>query len=111
MLFSSYIFLFLFLPTALIGFGLLSRYRGVKAAKLWLVLASLFFYGWWNPVYVGLILASMMFNYWVGRQIGRCGRLGRRAGGALFWGVAVNLLLLGYFKYANFFIHNVDGVL
>ena len=110
MLFSSYIFLFFFLPITLVGFGLLSRYQGPKAAKLWLVLASLFFYGWWNPVYVGLILASMMFNYWVGRHIGRRVRLGGWAGGALFWGVAVNLLLLGYFKYANFFIHNVNGV-
>jgi alginate O-acetyltransferase complex protein AlgI len=111
MLFSSYIFLFLFLPTTLIGFGLLSRYRGVKAAKIWLVLASLFFYGWWNPVYVGLILASMMFNYRVGRHIGQRVRLGRRVGGVLFLGVAGNLALLGYFKYANFFINNINGVL
>ncbi len=95
MLFSSYIFLFFFLPTTLVGFGLLSRYRGAKAAKLWLVMASLFFYGWWNPVYVGLILASMMFNYQVGRHIGQRVRSGRRAGGTLFSGVAGNLALLG----------------
>jgi len=107
MLFSSYSFLFLFLPATLAGFGLLSRYQDAKAAKLWLVLASLFFYGWWNPVYVGLILASMLFNFWLGRQIGRRVRQGRPQG-ALWVGVAVNLALLGYFKYANFFVNSVN---
>jgi alginate O-acetyltransferase complex protein AlgI len=111
MLFSSYTFLFFFLPAALVGFCLLSRYRGPKAAKLWLVLASLFFYGWWNPVYVGLILASMGFNYEMGRHIGQRVRSAGQAGGPLFLGVAGNLALLGYFKYANFFIHNVNGLL
>ena len=110
MLFSSYSFLFFFLPATLAGFVVLSRYRGAKAAKHWLVLASLFFYGWWNPIYVGLILASMLFNFWLGRHLGRCRQLGRRAQGALVFGVAVNLALLGYFKYANFFIHNANGV-
>jgi D-alanyl-lipoteichoic acid acyltransferase DltB (MBOAT superfamily) len=111
MLFSSYTFLFFFLPATLTGFCLLSRYRGPKAAKIWLVLASLFFYGWWNPVYVSLILVSMGFNFQVGRHIGQRVRSGRPAGGTLFLGVAGNLALLGYFKYANFFIHNVNGVL
>lgn len=110
MLFSSYSFLFCFLPATLLGFVLLSRLRGAKAAKLWLVLASLFFYGWWNPVYVGLIVASMMFNFWLGRLIGQRVRSGRRAQGALFFGIAVNLALLGYFKYANFFVNSVNAV-
>ncbi len=103
MLFSSYSFLFFFLPATLAGFCLLSRYQGPKAAKIWLVLASLLFDGWWNPVYVGLILASMGFNYWMGRHIGRRVRSGRPAGSSLFLGVAGNLALLGYFKYAKFF--------
>jgi len=109
MLFSSYSFLFFFLPVTLAGFGLLSRYQGPKAAKLWLVLASLCFYGWWNPVYVGLIAASMLFNFTVGRQIGRRVRAGRGAAGALFLGVAANLALLGYFKYAHFFVNSVNA--
>jgi D-alanyl-lipoteichoic acid acyltransferase DltB (MBOAT superfamily) len=111
MLFSSYPFLFFFLPVALTGFGLLSKYRGPKAAKVWLVLASLFFYGWWNPIYVGLILASMMFNFSLGRHIGQRVQTGRRAQGALFFGLAVNLVLLGYFKYANFFVDTVNAAL
>jgi D-alanyl-lipoteichoic acid acyltransferase DltB (MBOAT superfamily) len=110
MLFSSYTFLFFFLPATLAGFCLLSRYRGPKTAKIWLVLASLFFYGWWNPVYVGLILASMGFNYGMGRHIGWRVRSDGQAKGALFLGVAANLAVLGYFKYANFFISNVNGI-
>lgn len=111
MLFSSYSFLFFFLPTTLAGFVLLSRNQGAKAAKLWLVLASLFFYGWWNPGYVGLILASMLFNFWLGRQLGQYRSAPRRAKVTLWIGIAVNLALLGYYKYANFFIHSLNGAL
>ena len=111
MLFSSYSFLFFFLPITLIGFVLLSKYQGAKAAKIWLVLASLFFYGWWHPVYVGLILTSMMLNFWLGRHLGQSMQMGRRAPGALVFGIVVNLALLGYFKYANFFVTSVNGAL
>mgnify|MGYP001159157959 FL=1 len=110
MLFNSYIFLFVFLPVTLVGFCLLARFLGPKPAKLWLMLSSLFFYGWWNPVYVVLILLSMLFNYWLGRRIGLTVRGGRSGGLLLFWGVAANLLLLGYYKYANFFVTNLDVV-
>jgi D-alanyl-lipoteichoic acid acyltransferase DltB (MBOAT superfamily) len=110
MLFSSYIFLFVFLPVTLTGFCLLARFLGPKPAKLWLTLASLFFYGWWNPIYVVLIVLSMLFNYWLGRRIGQAVRVGRSGGPLLFWGVTANLLLLGYYKYANFFVTNVNAV-
>ena len=68
MLFSSYVFLFAFLPAALAGFCLLSHWLGPKPAKLWLTFTSLIFYGWWNPIYVLLIVASMLFNFWLGRE-------------------------------------------
>ncbi len=110
MLFSSYSFLFFFLPVTLAGFVLLSRFQGPKSARAWLVLASLFFYGWWNPVYVVLIIASMLFNFTLGRRMGRLSRQGKKTGTALFFGVAANLALLGYFKYANFFVHSVNAV-
>src|ERR1035437_8672723 len=110
MLFSSYIFLFFFFPPPLVGFCLLSRWGGPKPAKLWVTLASLVFYGWWNPIYVGLILASMLFNFWVGRRLGRTIRSGGSGRTWLFCGVAANLLLLGYFKYANFFVSNFDAL-
>jgi D-alanyl-lipoteichoic acid acyltransferase DltB (MBOAT superfamily) len=110
MLFSSYIFLFVFLPVTLGGFCLLARFMGPKPAKLWLTVSSLIFYGWWNPIYVLLIAASMLFNYWLGRQIGRAVSAGRSGGWLLFWGVTANLLLLGYYKYANFFVGNVNAL-
>jgi D-alanyl-lipoteichoic acid acyltransferase DltB (MBOAT superfamily) len=110
MLFSSYIFLFAFLPVALAGFCLLSHCLGPKPAKLWLTFTSLVFYGWWNPIYVLLIVASMLFNFWLGRRMGLAVRAGGSAGHWLFWGVTANLLLLGYFKYANFFVSNLDAV-
>jgi alginate O-acetyltransferase complex protein AlgI len=110
MLFSSYIFLFAFLPPTLIGFCLLSSWAGPKPAKLWLTLASLVFYGWWNPIYVVLIVASMLFNFWLGQRMGRAKRAGGSSRTWLFWGVAANLVLLGYFKYANFFVNNVNSL-
>jgi D-alanyl-lipoteichoic acid acyltransferase DltB (MBOAT superfamily) len=110
MLFSSYIFLFVFLPVTLGGFCLLARFMGPKPAKLWLTVSSLVFYGWWNPIYVLLIVASMLFNFWLGRRIGRAVGAGRSGGLLLFWGVTANLMLLGYFKYANFFVGNVNAL-
>jgi D-alanyl-lipoteichoic acid acyltransferase DltB (MBOAT superfamily) len=108
MLFNSYIFLFAFLPITLGGFCLLARFSGPKPAKIWLTLASLFFYGWWNPIYVVLIMASMLFNYWLGRRIALRARERGSGGPLLFWGVTANLVLLGYYKYANFFIANLN---
>ena len=112
MLFSSHIFLFLFLPLTLGGFCLFARFLGPKPAKAWLTLASLFFYGWWNPIYLALIVASMLVNFFLGRHIAMEVRAGRsRSGHAwLVAGVTANLLLLGYYKYANFFVSNVNAV-
>ena len=99
MVFSSYEFIFLFVPVTVAGYFLIAR-LGRRLAAAWLVAASLFFYGWWNPVYVPLLLASISFNYLVGMALAR--RVGGRL--VLFLGVAANLALLGYFKYADFFI-------
>ena len=70
MLFNSYVFIFLFLPLTLAGFFLLARVKPLLAAA-WLTAASLFFYGWWNPLYVWLLAASIVFNYAFGVAIGR----------------------------------------
>ena len=103
MLFNSYVFLFFFLPVTLVGFHLIGKQGYHKVAVSWLVGASLFFYGWWNPAYLGLILGSILFNYAVGFSL-----LGRPHKLTLFLGVAGNLGVLGYFKYANFFIDNIN---
>ena len=111
MLFNSYTFLFLFLPVTLAGAFFLVRYR-TSLAVGWLVLASLFFYGWWSWRHVPLLLASIAFNYFAGEAIARRGgKPGGNAFGVLCGGVAVNLAVLGYFKYAGFLAANVDALL
>ncbi len=66
MLFNSYEFIFLFLPITLLVFFSIGGRGHHRIAIAWLVGASLFFYGWWNPAYLGLILASILFNYATG---------------------------------------------
>ncbi len=112
MLFNSYIFIFGLLPVAVIGFYLIGgrgRGRGRHGAAIaWLVAMSLFFYGWWNPAYVALILFSILFNYTLGAVLSR-----ERRGPSrwhLGFGIAVNLGLIGYFKYANFFVDNLNAL-
>ena len=111
MLFNSYSFIFLFLPVTFVVFFRLGYRRPLHAAA-WLALASLFFYGWWNPAYVGLLLASIVFNYWVGLLLARDrppAWLPHRKG-VLTFGIAVDLLVLGYFKYANFFLDSLNAL-
>jgi len=111
MLFSSYVFVLLFLPLALLGFYGLSAWRGASAARLWLVISSLGFFSWWNPVYVILLLGSVIFNFSCAQ--GMQNRTQRRPlfkKRILQLGIIGNLVFLGYFKYANFFIANVNVV-
>jgi D-alanyl-lipoteichoic acid acyltransferase DltB (MBOAT superfamily) len=109
MLFNSYPFLLLFLPVALLGYVLAARTLGRGAAFTWLVLASLFFYGWWRWFNLALLLLSLGFNYAAGTWLGR---LDKRRPARLVLGVALafNLGFLGYFKYANFFVENINAV-
>jgi D-alanyl-lipoteichoic acid acyltransferase DltB (MBOAT superfamily) len=114
MLFNSHAFLFGFLPVVLIAYHLLGRYGPRRAATGWLILASLFFYGWWDPKYLALIAASIAGNYalgvWQGRTVAAHGH-GSRTQLAL--GVCANLGVLVYYKYANFFLdtaHTLFGI-
>ncbi len=112
MLFNSYEYIFAFLPVTLAVFFFLAPRFGREIAIVWLVLASLFYYGWWNPYYLGLILLSMAVNYGIGRAMARRGASapGRRKS-ILVLGIAFNLGLLGYYKYTNFFIDNLNAAL
>jgi D-alanyl-lipoteichoic acid acyltransferase DltB (MBOAT superfamily) len=111
MLFNSYVFIFLFLPLTMAGFFLLARVRP-RLAAAWLTAASLFFYGWWNPLYVWLLAASIVFNYAFGALIGRAVADGahRRAKTALIVALTANLGVLAYYKYANFFLTSINHV-
>jgi D-alanyl-lipoteichoic acid acyltransferase DltB (MBOAT superfamily) len=111
MLFNSYAFIFLFLPVTFgVFFALGARSRAFAAG--WLTFASLFFYAWWNPAYVGLLLVSIVFNYALGTWISRAHARGEAAAKKrlLVVAVAADLVLLGYYKYANFFLTNVNAV-
>jgi len=111
MLFNSYEFLLLFLPVALAGWFILGKFAGLRCAQVWLVAASLFYYGWWNPWYLILIIGLTVVNYGWGRLLAQRAAAGLPRGALLALGVALNLGMLGYFKYANFFVDNADALL
>lgn len=111
MIFSSPQFILLFLPIAFFGYFYLNRIRLVLAGKAWLVAVSLFFYAYWNVAYLPLLLGSIIFNFAVGsgltpNQTSRRSRFSRRF--LLTSSIVANLALLGYFKYANFLIDNIN---
>src|SRR5438093_6088350 len=111
MLFNSYIFILVFLPVTLAVFFALGSRSEQRAAIAWLVAASLFFYGWWNPAYLGLIIASILFNYTVGTVLGSDRRTQSVRRATLIFAVAANLVVLGYYKYAGFFLVNLNAAL
>ena len=109
MLFTTAVFACLFLPVTLGGFFAFARMSHTAAAT-WLFAASLFFYGYWMPEFALLLVASICGNFLVGTRIGMAASKGR-AKRWLVTGLVVNLALLAYFKYANFFIDNLNVVL
>ncbi len=110
MLFNSYMYMFLFLPIVAIGYFACSK-RSHSLSKLWLAVASLVFYGWWNPIYVPLILASTIFNYFIGMHLAKIYHGSHKGRIVLGLGVAANLATLAYFKYADFLAENILGIL
>ena len=109
MLFNSYPFLFAFLPAALIGY-FLAGLHGKWLGAAWLAVCSLFFYGWWDYRYLPLLVGSICFNYIAGGYIARHA-VTQKARFALTAAVAVNLALLAYYKYADFFISSGNALL
>ena len=109
MLFNSFVFIFGFLPVALIAFYATGRWFGAKAAAVVLSLASLVFYAWWRPRDLPILLFAIVFNYIIGEVIqhARGTDCPRRAKAWLVFGLVVDLGLLGYYKYANFVVDNV----
>ncbi len=110
MLFSSYPFIFVFLPVVLAGYFWLAR-TGNLAPVIWLALASLVFYAAGNWQFVPLLIGSIAFNYLIGwlliaKQLGPRTRIA-----VLTAGVAGDLTVLGIFKYAGFFATNLNALL
>ncbi|MBI1319005.1 MAG: MBOAT family protein [Candidatus Hydrogenedens sp.] len=106
MVFSSVLFLFLFLPVVVSVYHASPRF----ARNLWLLAASLFFYAWGETFYVGVMLVSVLANYGLGLAADRF-RGGPFGGRILLLTVLLNLGMLGVFKYANFIADNVNVAL
>lgn len=120
MIFSSWQFILLFLPISFFFYFWLNHRRLVTAGKVWLVTVSLFFYAYWDVQYLPLILGSIFFNFAVGTGLSQAHQeslgvktthhaINRKV--VLAIGIAANLLLLGYFKYTDFFLSNINTVL
>lgn len=108
MLFNSYPFLLIYLPVVLIGFFSFSKLHLTLAARGWLFLSSLFFYGYWDARYLPLLIGSMIFNYLIGLGILKESHQGKKKG-ILIVGITFDLGLLFFYKYSNFFIGNLLG--
>ncbi len=107
MVFSSLFFLFIFLPLVLLVYYLVPR----RFRNCALFMASLFFYAWGEPVYILLMFFSIVVNYALGLLIYRYKRNTRIARLALFFAIIINVGLLGFFKYADFFLQAVNSLL
>lgn len=111
MLFNSYEFIFIFLPITFFLYFYLNNKRLTQASKGFLVFSSLFFYSWWNILYLPLILASMLFNYIIGGILANNKKNTNKEftrKGVLTFGILANIGLLAYFKYADFFLENIN---
>jgi alginate O-acetyltransferase complex protein AlgI len=109
MLFNSYQFVFGFLPAVLVACFLLARFFGPRAGQWCLIGASVIFYGAWNPAYLPLLAGSVIFNYFAAISMVKT-ESERRRRWLLIGAVTVDLALLGYFKYMNFFLQTVGAV-
>ena len=113
MLFNSYEFILVFLPITFFIYFYLNHKRLTTAAKAWLVFTSLFFYSWWNIVYLPLILISILFNYTITSTLIEYDKSKRKhlsKKSILQVGLLFNVGLLVYFKYMDFFISNTNTV-
>ncbi len=113
MLFNSYLFILLFLPLV-ISFYYLSpsfiKFKNLSKNNCYIIIlliASFFFYGYWNPKYIFLITGSILFNFFLAKKISYKEEYKSKKK-LLIIGILFNLFLLGYFKYSNFFIENIE---
>ena len=112
MVFSSYIFLCAFLPIVLIGYYMLSKIKVAIWQKTFLVCSSLFFYGYYNIMYLLIILSSIVVNYFIAicMQNNKIQKYPGKKKAFLICGIIFNVALIGYFKYFDFFIDNINRI-
>ncbi len=103
MMFHTTTFVLGFLPVCMAGFFIIGRVRTAPWTLAWLIACSLFFYGWWNPRHLPLLIGSVVVNHGIAARM----RWSRRPKAWLATGVVLNLATLGWFKYADFLLHIV----
>lgn len=108
MIFSSYKFIFCFFPIVFAVFAILRKYEKITAMKVWLALASLFFYGFGDPRFFPVLFFTAIYNFFISRGLQRNGTRPWLRVTLMTLGIAENLGLLFYFKYSNFFIENLN---
>jgi len=111
MIFSDYNFIFLFLPIVFSVYWLLIKVKFDILAKLWLIFASFFFYAQGSPEFVPYFMGSILVNYVIGNSISKLYIIKKKCLESrilLFMGIAANIILLGYFKYAGFCMENFN---
>ncbi|HNW28916.1 MAG TPA: MBOAT family O-acyltransferase [Spirochaetota bacterium] len=111
-MFSYFEYIFIFLPPVLAVYFLLNHRGFTRAGQIFLLAASLCFYGLWNLVYLPLLLLSIVANFGIGRVLSdppaSLGAIPKKA--VVASGICFNVALLGYFKYSDFFIQNINAM-
>ncbi len=112
MLFNSYIFIFLFLPICIVGYFLINKTKKYQLGHVFLLGMSLWFYGYFNPGYLLIIISSVLINYTLYRWMKKRQSLPepKATKPIMILGVACNLGIIFYFKYMDFFIENVNAI-
>ena len=109
MVFNSYIFILFFLPVCILGYFSLNHFKQYKLAQIFLVGMSLWFYGYFNPAYLFILVASVLVNYGFYLLI-RKNTKTQYSKILMILGVIFNIVILLYFKYMDFFIGNINGI-
>ncbi len=109
MLFSSIIFVFYFLPIVTFAYYAIPQ-KHQSARNIALLIASLIFYGWGEPVYILLMIYSIFFNYFMAHRIALAQRSGGSGKSDLVFTVVINLFILGFFKYFGFLMDTVSAI-
>ena len=110
MLFNSIDFLFVFLPITFFVYFALNKLKLIKMATAWLIIASLTFYSYWKIDYLPLILISMIFNYSIGSTLTSENKLRINKKLVMIFAIGANIVLLGYYKYFDFLIQNINAL-
>ncbi len=106
MLFNSPEFIYFFLPFSIAAWWVLQKMKREHDAQWLVVICSIYFYGWWDTRYVPLLIGNAIGNFYLGQKISET-----KSKALLIAGLIYNVGLLGYFKYANFFIENWNAVI